>query len=120
MTVCEIAFVPSQVAAGTPPSYTDVKVPSRRFSLLADPRRRILKAPVLLDMQQMNDGRWLATNPGIMTHGVGDTPERATQDFQSMMIDLFKELVRSESVLAPHLKRELDYMRGILVESALA
>jgi hypothetical protein len=119
MTVREIAFVPGQVAAGTPPSYADFKVPSRRVGVLTDPSRTVLKVAVLLDMQQMNDGRWLATHSDIMTHGVGDTPERAMQDFQSMMLDLFKELLRSESLLAPHLRRELDYMREILVESAL-
>lgn len=119
MTISEIAFVPGQVAAGTPPSYADVRVPSRVASLLTDPSRSILRAAVQLDMNQMNDGRWLATSPHIMTHGVGDTPEGAMQDFQSMMLDLFKELVQSESLLAPHLRRELDYMREILVESAL-
>jgi hypothetical protein len=68
----------------------------------------------------MNDGRWLATHPEVMTHGVGDTPDMAARDFQSMLVDLFIELVESESVLATHLQRELEYLRGILVESSLA
>lgn len=114
MTLCEIAL-----DAGTAPAFATVPVAAQRSKILVDPSRRVLRNTLLLNIQQMNDGSWLATNPQILTHGVGDTPERAAEDFRGMMIDLFKELVRSENVLAPHLKRELDYLRGVLVQSAL-
>lgn len=65
------------------------------------------------------DGYWIASSAGIMTHGVGNSPADAVADYVDMVIDLFSELVESENVLAPHLLKELFYLRDIVSQDAL-
>ena len=67
----------------------------------------------------MRDGRWLATHSRALVHGVGDTQRQAAEDFQEMLVDLYKELVRSEEVLAAHLQKALQYLRSVVAASAL-
>ena len=64
-----------------------------------------------VQLENTESGLWLATNPNIATHGVGETLESAIDDFMSMLFDLYEELLDSEDVLAPHLLDELDYLR---------
>lgn len=91
--------------------------PTRQIEyLLINPSAYPLKGALFLEIKRMADGRWLATHPQIMTHGVGATPEAAARDFQSMLDDLFRELTESEAILAPHLRSELEYLRAVLVE----
>ena len=119
MTLPPLEFRPGQDSTNTAPVYGSVPLPGRLQYLLADPARRILRTSLLLEVKRMDDGRWLATNPEIMTHGVGNTPDAAVRDYQSMLIDLFLELLESENVLAPHLHSELEQLRTVLVEPNL-
>ena len=76
----------------------------------------MFKAPIELTAEQTQEGYWIVTNPQIMTHGMGDTCEQGVDDFKDMLFDYFKELVESETVLAPHLENQLNYLRSILIE----
>ena len=114
MTLHEFTLSPCQQARGTAPAWLDLRVPPRDEWLLVFPPGRVLKRPLRLVIKKTADGRWLATNSAIMTHGVGDTPEAAARDYQSMVVDLYAELIESESILAPHLRRELEYLRTVL------
>ena len=85
-------------------------------AMLIDSAHTLLRAPVQLQLEQSEEGYWIATNPRIMTYGTGDSIEAAATDFLSMLKDLFDELVNSENVLAPHLLEELEYLRTLLIE----
>jgi len=114
-----VAVNPEVDTTGTAPTFEEVPVSPHSSWLLVDPAGRHFRVSVVLDVQRTERGHWLATHPDIMTHGVGRTREAAVRDFQSMLLDLFRELVDSEDVLAPHLRRELRYLRTILVEDNL-
>jgi hypothetical protein len=62
---------------------------------------------------------WLATNPNIMTQGVGGTPDDAMADYTSMIFDLYTELINSEENLAPHLLDELNYLKTLFQNDVL-
>lgn len=70
--------------------------------------------PIELNVEYTEGGRWLATNPNIMTHGVGYSPEEAVTDYESMLLDFYEELVNTEEDLSLHLLRELEQLRRIL------
>jgi len=75
-----------------------------------------LRTAITLDVEKTEAGDWLVSDPVMATYGTGDTLDAAVQDFGSMLRDLFEELLATESVLAPHLQRQLDYLRTIVVE----
>jgi len=78
------------------------------------------KEQIIVNIEQMEDGLWIARNTTIMTHGVGFTCEEALEDYKEMLIDYFKCLVESERALAPHLFRQLELLRTILPEEIIA
>lgn len=51
----------------------------------------------------------------VTVYGAGSTEAEATQDFVSMLIDIYEELDASANVLAPHLIAELEFLRTIIV-----
>jgi predicted RNase H-like HicB family nuclease len=80
--------------------------------------QHLFRVPIELDAERIEDGSWLVSHPELTVYGVGENLGEATEDFQSMLLDLYAELVASEDVLAPHLKDELEYLRTILVTRA--
>lgn len=48
-------------------------------------------------------------------YGVGETIQEAVDEYASMLIDLFRELVASEDVLSHHLREQLGILRRIVV-----
>ncbi len=117
MTVPELRLDMRAYGATPPVPQWDMPLHRTASRVLLDPSETLLRRMVVLDVEPTRDGRWLATNAAIATHGVGDTPDEAVLDFEEMMFGLFRELVRSEEVLAPHLQRQLEYLRSVLVES---
>jgi predicted RNase H-like HicB family nuclease len=77
------------------------------------------KEALTVYIEQLEDGSFVARNPSIMTHGVGDTCEDALSDYQEMLIDYFKSLVESENILASHLCRQLEFLRTILPDEII-
>lgn len=117
-----ITIRPVEHSAGTarPVTFEIAPLPLSRIQvLLVDRSMRYLRVSITLFVDKTEEGHWLVTHPEIMTHGVGDTPEAAVKDFESMLIDLFRELVESENVLADHLRKELKHLRTLLVERNL-
>lgn len=76
-----------------------------------------LKKAIQVTVSPTDDGGWLAKAANILTYGYGDTPLEAVADFASMLDDLYMELSTTESVLAPHLKKDLDYLRTLFAEA---
>ena len=119
MSLHELTLSFPNDTAGSAPPFTRVPRRQRLEKFLFDPSHRYLKLPLQITIERTQRGHWLVTCPGISTHGVGTTPEAAVRDFQSMLDDLFRELTESETVLAPHLRSELEYLRAVLVEPRL-
>ena len=115
MTLTPLAPLDYLRGVDTSPPYLTLDLPRPpvyvHFNLSAYP----LKGGLFLDIRRMSDGHcWLATHPQVMTHGVGDTPDAAARDFQSMLLDHFRALLDSEKVLAPHLRQELEYLKTLV------
>ena len=119
MMLPQLTLDPVRHTSSTATSYKFYRGPgdiTRQSVILLDRSQRYLKVPLTLIAERMEDGQWVVTEVDIMTHGVGESIEDAVLDFQSMLLDYFKELVDSEDVLSPHLRRELNFLRAILVE----
>jgi hypothetical protein len=101
--------------SNTAPQYAHLPV-KRSLVMLIDPPEHYLKQPIILNVERTEEGYWLANNPDVLTYGTGDTVKDAVEDFQSMLVDLFLELVESEDILAPDLLQQLEYLRSFLVE----
>lgn len=101
----------------TYPVFTRVQV--QEF-VIVDRTAKYLKKPVRVLVEQTQSGNWAAYHPVILTHGYGKNEIEAAQDFHNMMIDLYVELRDSEDQLAPHLRREFDYLREFIVENSVA
>lgn len=78
------------------------------------------KEQILVNIEKMEDGLWVARNSEIKTHGVGKTCEEALTDYQEMLIDYFNSLVVSENVLSANLLEQLMYLRTILPDDIIA
>ena len=101
-------------------SRTTYTVPSFKKPSLYVLYSSLLKVAWLdVEIESTDDGYFIASNPEIQTYGVGNTHQEATSDFLNMLVDLFQELTDSEDVLAPHLLKELTYLRGIVSQNAL-
>ncbi len=117
MSTLTTSIYPANQTSNTAPLYGEVPV-RHRLVLLIDPSRRFLKVPLKLDAEKTEGGYWLVSHPELTVYGAGKSIRSATKDFQSMLTDLFKELIESENVLAPHLKNELDFLRTYLAEDS--
>ena len=66
---------------------------------------------MLVNVEQTDDGNWLATSLEIDSYGVGDTKTDALVNFKSELRDYYIELKEDEDVLGPHLMTELKKLR---------
>lgn len=69
-----------------------------------------------VDVRKDTDGTYLATNDDVYTHGIGATPLDAVADFMEALEELYNQHLDGETLLAPHLQRELDYLRTVFSE----
>lgn len=108
---------PRQQFSTTVPTFARLEVPPSQIYLV-DTSGRYLKQPIILSVEWVDEGYWLATNAEILTHGAGDTVNEAVAEFRSMLVDLFLELTDSEDSLGDNLKRQLEYLRTVLIEES--
>lgn len=82
---------------GQRPSLIYVMVPPNRVLL-----------PIALEMTE--SGAWLATNPHILVHGIGDSPEEAAIEFVEMALDQYEVFRDDPESLLPDMVEELAYL----------
>lgn len=74
----------------------------------------IFVQPMVLDLDLTSPGKFVLSEPVSGVYGVGKNLGDAFDDLHSMVIDLFEELVASESELSQKLRQQLDYLRAII------
>lgn len=122
MTVLDTTLIPTSVTLRPNIDTREFKIPVQRRAeefIIQDPSRTHLKQPIGVIVELTKSGQWVAYHPVIRTHGYGRSDVEAVKDFHYMMIGLFLELVDSEDELALHLRKELDYLREIIIEDSI-
>jgi hypothetical protein len=70
--------------------------------------------PLLVKIEQQADGKFITSESSLNVYGVGETVAQSVDDFTSMLVDLFEELVDSEDMLSHALRQQLRNLRAIL------
>ena len=70
-----------------------------------------LMKPLMVNVERTESGEWIASHPIILTHGYGRSKDEAAVDFIEMVFSLYSDLSEDESILAPHLLEDLNYLR---------
>lgn len=73
-----------------------------------------LTQPIMLDVEITRQGQFIVSNSTLETYGVGETPQEALEEFSSMLLDFYHELVDSEENLSVHYRRILQRLRSYL------
>jgi hypothetical protein len=74
----------------------------------------VLLHPLSLTIVPYNLGGYLVSDDFVYLYGMGETQNEAINEYKSMLIDLFEELISSEKVLSPNLQEQLKYLRSII------
>ncbi len=83
------------------------------LTTLSDPQLRLL-CPIELEVEKGEGGESIVFNHHLGTCGAGRTLQEAIDDYQSMLLDLYRELTDSEAILSRHLRERLDYLRTLI------
>jgi hypothetical protein len=87
------------VTQGSPPSIFVMVLPNRQI--------------IPLEVEHTESGAWLATNPHILVHGIGETAQEAAVEFVEMARDQYEDYLANRASLAPHLLEELNTLIGL-------
>ncbi len=71
--------------------------------------------PLLVSMEQIEDGQVLVADELLSCYGVGDSPEEAVEDLAVMLMEHQADLAEAPDKLSAHLRRQLrmlDYFLG--------
>ena len=63
-----------------------------------------------------DEGRYFISDDIIDLYGVGRTIDEAKRDYWQAVQDTYADLSAHESRLAPHLKKQLDYLRPLFTK----
>jgi len=108
----------SQLAAYQ--SYYPIKargwqIPQPRHYLIVNRARGWqIAQPLLVKIEQLADRKFITSESSLNVYGVGETVAQSVDDFTSMLVDLFEELVDSEEMLSHALRQQLRTLRAIL------
>lgn len=69
---------------------------------------------LLVKIEQQADGKFITSESSLNVYGVGETVAQSVDDFTSMLVDLFEELVDSEDMLSHALRQQLRTLHAIL------
>ena len=83
------------------------------FLMRIDSPAYALMRNILLNVEEIDEGVMVSDNR-LNLYGVGETVEAAVDEFTSMLLDLYEELVASEAVLAQPLRQQLAYLCTII------
>jgi hypothetical protein len=83
------------------------------LAALADPDFQLLH-PIVLEVERGEGGEFIVSNRQLHNYGAGGSLQEAIDDYQSMLVDLYRELTDSEVILSRHLRERLDYLRTLL------
>ena len=135
-----LVFEPDQIVATHPPrfqrgatSQSEINRRARRFDNLPaqelpgnaygsgslyflmriDSPTVALTRNILLNVEEIDQGVMVSDNR-LNLYGVGETIEQAVDEFTSMLLDLYEELVASEEFLARPLRGQLAYLRTVI------
>ena len=97
-------------AVSTDPAQLEGQRPGLVYAMVP-PNRTFL--PIYLELTET--GAWLATNPHILVHGIGETAEEAAAEFIEMALDHFEDYTADRERLSPSMLEELDYLTHIFV-----
>lgn len=77
---------------------------------IGDPRY-CLRQPLLLAQETGEGGEKIVFDEAeIDLYGVGETTQEAVDEYVSMLVDLFEELVNSKNILSQHLSERLQIL----------
>ncbi len=68
---------------------------------------------MILDVQIGEAGEIIVSYSRLHTYGVGQDLSEATEEFVSMLVDLYEELSASEGILSQHLQGQLNLLRAV-------
>ena len=107
-----VAGITSLPRWGSMTTQKETAIPiSRDYQILVySPRFR---AALAVTLEYADNSYWIAIHPEVVAHGIGNSREEAVIDLVEVITALYDELRESEDVLAPHLLKELNYLRSI-------
>ena len=98
---------------GVTNSTDTIEIESQRPGILyvmIPPGRSLL--PITLEVTE--SGEWLATNPHILVHEIGDSPEESAVEFIEMALDQLEDYRTDQDRLSPAMIDELNYLMSHL------
>ena len=99
-------------AVSTDPAQLEGQRPGLVYAMVP-PNRTFL--PIYLELTET--GAWLATNPHILVHGIGETAEEAAAEFIEMALDQYEVFRDDPASLLPDMLEELAYLAAHFAHS---
>lgn len=128
LTIQYSSTFPERVLSWSRPAAQAATVPARQPRvadlLLLQPTQQIYFRPsdpnyiflqsLTLDVERADPGDFVLAEPVSGVYGAGRNLREALADLQSMIIDLYVELVAGQAELSQKLRQQLEYLRLII------
>jgi len=110
-----VSYIPQGFASQTASLFSRVPLHIQNMYYLREidtPGYKLLRGVVLNVEMDSND--IVVYEANLNLYGVGNNVNDAVNEFVSMLVDMFEELVETEGILSYQLRRQLDYLRSII------
>ena len=95
-------------AVSTDPAQLEGQRPGLVYAMVPPGR-----AFIPITLEQIETGEWLATNPHVLVHGVGESQEEAAAEFIEMALDQYESFRDDPASLMPDMLEELAYLTRV-------
>jgi hypothetical protein len=113
--VSPVSYIPQGFTSQTGSLFTMFPSHVKNMYYLRDidtPGYKLLRGVVL--NVEMDSDDIVVYESNLNLYGVGNSVSDAVNEFVSMLVDIFEELVETEDILSYQLRKQLDYLRSIV------